>query len=55
VIVLENDVGNEMFLEASKDNHKIDSKKSPIYQFLEILVIGISHTIHIIHLDEDGR
>ncbi len=36
MIVLENDVGNEMFLEASKDNHKIDSKKSPIYQFLEI-------------------
>ncbi len=34
--MLENDVGNEMFLEVSKDNHTIDSKNSPMYQFLEI-------------------
>jgi hypothetical protein len=34
--MLENDVGNEMLLEVYKDNHTIDSKKSPIYQFLEI-------------------
>jgi hypothetical protein len=36
VVMLENDVGNEMLLEVYKDNHTIDSKKSPIYQFLEV-------------------
>jgi len=51
-----------MSLELFKDNCTKDYakltrkyyKKPLIYQFLEILIIGISHIIHIIHLDENG-